>query len=79
MLSNFQIRKLNGKLTKQNGLAILKKHFDKTEHQSQLKDRLSILNVIESRANQDFNDKLTIHHSFKNAEFMSKWIEIRQG
>ena len=71
--------KTEWEIAKQNGLAILKKHFDKIEHQSQLKHRLSTLNVIESRANQDFNDKLTIHHSFKNAEFMSKWIEIKQG
>ena len=56
---------------------ILDTNFNKEHHQTKLKQILHKNSKKDQLIN--FEQKLIIHHSFKNAEYMSKWIELKEA
>lgn len=63
-------------VAKSNGEALLNQRFDTSSHQIRLTERINgLLNSVSDEV--DFDNEMLNYHSFRNAEFMSRWIELK--
>lgn len=63
-----------------NGLAILKSQFDKHLHADSFIDRMEgVMNSLSQHRNKNFIGQMLQHHTLRSTEYMSRWIEAKNG
>lgn len=59
-----------------NGKVLLDNRFDANSHRVKLTERLNEL-INSETTEMSFDNEMLNYHSFRNAEFMSRWIELK--